>query len=67
MSCPKAVCQSCGRLYSGWDLAHREICDCGGKLAIDYIYGTIIGYLRAGRHKDKKEEVNNVKLEHRGK
>ncbi len=50
MSCPTAVCQSCGRHYSGWGLAQRKSCDCGGNLIFDSIYGVIIGYVKAGSH-----------------
>lgn len=45
-SCPKAICQSCGRRYRGWGLAQRESCDCGGKLIMDFPYGVIIGYVK---------------------
>ncbi|MBA7684840.1 hypothetical protein ES703_93253 [subsurface metagenome] len=50
-NCPKAICQSCGRRYSGWSLAQRETCDCGGKLIIDFPYSAIIAYVKAGDNK----------------
>ncbi|KKM65278.1 hypothetical protein LCGC14_1492930 [marine sediment metagenome] len=47
MSCPKAVCQSCGRHYSGWGLAQKETCDdCGGKLIIDFPNSIIIDFVK---------------------
>jgi len=47
-SCPKAVCASCGIRYSGWVLAQREKCNCGGKLLIDFPHNIIIGYVKKG-------------------
>ena len=57
--CPKAYCLSCGRRYSGWNLAQRESCDCGGKLIINHLYGAIIGYIKHGNKLPAKEEENN--------
>lgn len=51
MSSPEAVCQSCGKHYSGWWLAQTETCDCGGKLIIDFPCDYIIGYIKGGRRK----------------
>ena len=50
MSCPKAICQSCGKEYSGWSLAQRNTCDCGGKLIVNFPYGVITGFVKGGRH-----------------
>ncbi len=49
--CPKAICQSCGHQYSGFGLAQRETCNCGGKLIVTFPYNVIIGYVQAGRQK----------------
>ncbi|MBA7707276.1 hypothetical protein ES703_116145 [subsurface metagenome] len=56
---PKAVCYKCGNRYSGWSLAQRETCDCGGKLIINFPYDTIIGYVKrggAGQHENVHKE-----------
>jgi len=54
---PKAICQSCNKKFSGWSLAQRESCDCGGKLIIDFPYNQIIGYIKAGNRNEQKEET----------
>jgi len=46
---PCAVCQACGRRYSGWSLAQREGCDCGGRLIVSFPYNVIIGFVKAGK------------------
>jgi len=55
MGYPRATCQSCLSRYTGWGLAQREKCDCGGKLVIDFPYNYLIGYLRAGGRNKKQE------------
>lgn len=47
MTCPRGVCQVCGRLYTGWSLADRTNCECGGKLVVGFPYDVLIGYVRA--------------------
>lgn len=59
-SCPKAICRSCGRRYSGWDLAQRETCDCGGKLIINFPYDVIMGYLKTGNRNNRQEELHEI-------
>lgn len=58
-SCPRAICQSCGRHYTGWDLVERESCtDCGGKLVIEFADNYLIGYVRAGKRNKRQEELD---------
>ncbi|MBA7603196.1 hypothetical protein ES703_10300 [subsurface metagenome] len=47
-SCPKAFCLLCGKYYSGWSLAQRKNCDCGGKLIVNFPYNVIIAHVKAG-------------------
>lgn len=45
--CPKAVCLKCGERHSGWSLAEKTTCECGGKLLIDPNYDVVIGFVRS--------------------
>jgi len=40
-SCPRALCQSCSRRYSGWGLVNKKICECGGKLVLQSPYSVL--------------------------
>jgi len=51
---PKAICYMCGKRYSGWILAERKTCDCGGKLIVDFPYSVLIGSVSPGTTKDGK-------------
>jgi len=52
--CPKAICSSCGKRYSGWSLVQRESCDCGGKLIINFPYDVLIGFVKSRTFKEVK-------------
>lgn len=60
---PRAKCWKCGRQYSGWSLAKRETCECGGKLIIDFPYNILIGYARAGRPRNAQGYVEEAKTD----
>lgn len=47
---PRAVCQACGRQYSGWGLATRKACDCGGKLIFSSPYNVLMDWLKFRRY-----------------
>jgi hypothetical protein len=50
---PRATCCNCGVAYAGFILELKEVCDCGGKLVVDWPYDVIFGYIRSGNRKSK--------------
>lgn len=50
MIIPKAHCEKCGAVHTGFLLQHRKLCDCGARLVLDFPYSVIFGYIK---HNDK--------------
>ena len=45
--CPKGFCMGCGKHSSGWSLAQKPFCECGGRIYVDPHYDVIVGFVQS--------------------
>jgi len=58
---PRATCIRCGRSHTGWGLAEKDTCECGGKLLLFSPFDRLIGKKRKDKG-DMKQETAYYKL-----